>query len=520
MRSVRALFLGLCLVSCGDVDAARLAINDPLDLIDDVEGPLRLFVLPSDGYACDATTGAVAPMVPDVAEGMVADAVVDVSLTVESSAARAELEIAPGEYVVLVRGKGTDPVSGIPNVFIATGCARATISAGETIELNVTLIPIVGMGECGDGTFSPDEQCEDGNTAAGDGCSASCRTEPGPFNTTTGSGIRRPSIAGRSGQRWAGSFDAMNTDTRVRVLEPDGATVTSPSVLQMDDTLRGLLPTALGGTHLLASTAVAPSGRVAISFSQFSPVNVRVAFFDRNLAGEADSLVVRGGITGASSAAFAGDGTSMVVLEDSMSASGISGQIYASGTRTPIAADPFVIGTGASAPDVAGAADHFAVAFVSGGISLQRFGIDGTARDAAPIQLATSGSTPSVAALDDGRFLVAWADSGTVRARAIAADGTPGAVVDVGSGAAPSAAGAGSAFFVAWESGGAIRARVLAADGTPIPNREQPPTTADFEVAPSGTEPEVASGGPAGQARVMVVWTQGSAIFRRMFPIP
>ena len=34
-------------------------------------------------------------------------------------------------------------------------------------------------GTCGDGIWDPGEDCDDGNTNNGDGCSAICRTEPG-----------------------------------------------------------------------------------------------------------------------------------------------------------------------------------------------------------------------------------------------------------------------------------------------------------------------------------------------------
>jgi cysteine-rich repeat protein len=44
----------------------------------------------------------------------------------------------------------------------------------------VSLAPILALlldAECGDGTKDPDEECDDGNTLSGDGCSAECRTE-------------------------------------------------------------------------------------------------------------------------------------------------------------------------------------------------------------------------------------------------------------------------------------------------------------------------------------------------------
>src|SRR5690606_15076413 len=57
MRSSSLLVTTLALVvSCtGEMRGVPMAINDPLDLIDDVQGPLRLFVLPSEMFSCDAT---------------------------------------------------------------------------------------------------------------------------------------------------------------------------------------------------------------------------------------------------------------------------------------------------------------------------------------------------------------------------------------------------------------------------------------------------------------------------------
>lgn len=542
MRRLCAL---ACLLSaCGDTDRASLAIHDPLDLIDDVEGPLRLFVLPADRYTCDALTGAVSPEVPDVAEGMVDDAVADVSLTVSASMASTELDLAAGDYTVLVRGKGTDPVTMIPDVFIATGCAATTITANETVELRIALIPIVGMGECGDGTLSPDEQCEDSNTASGDGCSSDCRTERFDVSTTAGGDLERPRIGGAAGQRWTISYDSGGMDTLLRILEPDGATVTSPSVLMMDTRLRDAIG-ALVGVHLLSSTAVSSTtGRIGVSFTQFSAgsANVRVAFFDRNRNVEAGgSVQVRGGLATAaqptSSVALAGD-DAMVVLEDSMSATGISGQIYPDGTTAPIGADPFEIGQGTTlATDVvvAAASDHFIVAFAAGGdVFVQRFGSDGAARDAAAINVLEDATgtqdQPAIAALSDGRFVVAWRDTegdgdGTsIRARAYTATAPVAAafVVETSTGgdqSAPAVAAGAASFALVWQSGSALRARLLANDGTPITNHERPPTTADFEVG-SGGEVSVAAGGPSASPLFFAAWNEGGTIRGRVFPLP
>lgn len=549
MRSVRALPVLACLAfaSCGgDVGSTGLAINDPLDLIDDVyDGQLRLFVLPAGEYTCDAATGTVSPEVPDVGQGMFADAVADVTLEVASSRARAEVQVPGGEYTVLVRGKGTDPVTMVMNTFIATGCARVSIGPGETQEIRITLIPIVGEGTCGDGVLSPDEQCEDGNTTDGDGCSATCRTEPYVVSTAPME-QNGPSVAGAPGHRWALTYtNAADRTTLVHLLEPNGSTITFPSALMSDRDLGEILPTPLLSQYTFADVAVSPAGRIGIGLSHFSGggARVRVAFLDDSRTAEGDSVVVRDGLTvesqPESSVAFAGDGTFMIVFEDETSPSGLSGQVFAAGATTPVAADPFVVGqgiAGASDPVVAGAGDHFVVAFTAGGdVFVQRFGTDGSARDATGVPVledaAGMQTEPAVAALADGRALVAWRDASgdgmgsAVRARAFDASGAPAGdpfvlnttVEDDPS--APSLAGAGEVFLALFQSGGSVRGRVISANGTPIPNRERPPTTNDFEVAPSGSQPAAGAGGPSGNL-FMATWAEGGDIHARLFTLP
>lgn len=548
MRSAPVLFVLACVSlasSCGgDVAGTGLAINDPLDLIDDVDdGTLRLFVLPAESYACEATTGLIDPWPDDFEQGAFEEAVADVVLDVASSAARAEVQVPGGEYTVLVRGKGTDPVTMIPDTFIATGCARVAIGAGETQEIRVTLIPIVGEGNCGDGTFSPDEQCEDGNTTDGDGCSATCRTEPFVVSTTA-MGQDSPSVAGASARRWALTYtNTTDRMTLIRLLEANGGAVTTPSALMNDVVLGGVFTTPVSQQHIFSDVAVSSTGRVGVSFTHFGSggSRVRVGFLNENRTPDADSVVIREWIAPTppqfhSSAAFAGNGAFMVVLEDSTSPSGLSGQIFASGSTTPIATDPFVVGEGAtlaSDPVVSGASDHFVVAFTAGGdVFVQRFGTDGSARDAAGVAVledaAGMQNEPEVAALSDGRALVAWRDTegdgagSAIRARAFDAAGAAAGdafvlnTTTAGDQSAPSITSAGDVFLVGFQSGASVRARVIAANGTPLPNRDRPPTTADFEVAASGAQPALAAGGPGGDT-FMATWAEGGDIRARLF---
>ncbi len=542
--SLAAVFALVTATSCAPpVDGAAMAIHDPLALIDDVEGPLRLFILPSASYTCDGTTGMVSPEVPDVAEGMVLDAVVDLSLTVEASRAMASIDVPEGDYTVLVRGKGTDPVTMIPNVFIATGCAASSIANGATREVRITLLPIIGMGVCGDGTLSPDEQCEDGNTADGDGCGATCRTERFIVNTTTGGVQNHPAVGGAPGQRWTITYDSGNMTTLIRTLAPDGSTITSPSVLSMDADIDTVLSDISFGSQLLSDVAVAGDGRIGMAFADFNMgPDIRVAFFgaDRVPQNGGNSVRVYDGSSGMPggnpAVAFAGNGTMMVVYEDPTSSTGLRGATFASGSFTPTG--PFDVGTGlsaASAPDVAGTSDGFVVVMsAAGDVHAQRFGADGTPRDAAAVAVSMAAGVqdqPAVGATSGGDFLVTWRDElldggdTGIGARAFGSDGTPRQDAftlntdTTGPQSQPSVAAGASRFLVAFVSRGQARARYVSTMGDPLPNREAPPTTADFEIASSAIEVAAAAGGSDTTPVVMTVTHDADDVFARFLPL-
>ncbi|MBZ0121497.1 MAG: hypothetical protein K8H88_31160, partial [Sandaracinaceae bacterium] len=138
---------------------------------------------------------------------------------------------------------------------------------------------------------------------------------------------------------------------------------------------------------------------------------------------------------------------------------------------------------------------------------------------------------PAIGAQSDGCFLVAWRDgmgdgAGTsIRARVFGTDGAPAGEAFVvnsttaGDQAAPSVAAAEDRYAVVFTSDASVRARVLAASGDPVPNREQPPTTADF-VLGTGSAPSAAAGGSASQARWAAAWNEGGDIRARWLPLP
>ena len=66
---------------------------------------------------------------------------------------------------------------------------------------------------CGDGNVDPDEQCDDGNVADGDGCTAACRLE------RCGNGVRDP---GEDCDAGAANGTDECCDVACRVVDPDG----------------------------------------------------------------------------------------------------------------------------------------------------------------------------------------------------------------------------------------------------------------------------------------------------------
>lgn len=514
------LLLGSC-VAGGEASGPSLDLYDPYGLMD-VVGELRLLVFRADAYGCTAD-GTVTPEISDAPEGPFEDAVVNITLPVGESR---QLTLDEGTYVVHVRGRGTDPVSGRTNVIVATGCTpNVNIVGGETSEITVEIQDVVGTGVCDDGILSPDEQCEN---ATGPLPCVACQTQSFVAHTTTENVQDEPSVAWASGQRLVLAFDEAGA-VRTMFRAADGEVITSPAALALDADVEPRMD-----VQTLPATAVS-AARIAIAFQDFSMrsgnmSDVRVRFFngDRLPTGESvNVLAAAGGNQGRPALAMLADGTTLAVFEDGASSSGASAVRFAAGSTTPDAA--VAIGsTGVSAPAVAATSDGFVVAFASAGdVFVQRFGADGAATDATPIAVvegADAGGTqdqPTVAALADGRFFVAFRDEGmgAVRGRAFASSGSPAAVVTLGPGANPSAAAGAERFFVAWDASGTVRARIYDGTGAPARNRESPPTPDAFTVG-SGTEPVVAVGGPSGRVLAFVGFVSGGDVQGRLYPLP
>lgn len=553
-----ALAVGLALVpSCiAAPDAAVVALRDPYGLIDDVAAAgngLRIYVLPLATYTC-STDGVITPDIPDDAEpGSIADAVVDITVTVDTATdtATGEARVPVGDWTVLVEGRGVDPVSMRSDFVIASGCTTVTmLSAGETRDVPVTLLPQTGMGLCNDGILSSDEQCEPASTPL---CDATCRTIAQPLNNNTIAGTQgAPHLASRAGRRTVGTFDSL-PDTVLRMLDADGLNITSPGALERDATIDTVLMSSglpnLPNTQLGGQPAVAPDGRIAIPLIDYAMgepnSDVRLILLT------ADRMVLAGGAIHVKtsramaqrrpSAAFAGSGELLVVFEDTAATTGISATHFAAGSTTPTAEAAAVGSSGGTAPVLAAHDTGFVMAFAAADdVFFQRFGASGTPTDATPVAVLETATgvqdQPAIAALGNGTFVVAWREgdltagdgAGTaIRARIFGADGMPDTaafVVDsttAGDQSAPAVGAADGRFFFAWQSSGDVRARIFDATGAALRNREPTPDTSDFLVASgTATTPSVAPAGAGMTAVWLVAYAaptdgSGDVLFRR-----
>ncbi len=515
-----ALLSLLACVSGGDATPPRLSLKDPLGLMD-VVGDLRLLIFPADERSCTAD-GTVEPTLSDEPGATFEDAIVDLSFGVDEPVT---VTLNVGTYVVLVRGRGTDPVSMRTGVIVATGCAAdVTIGDGETSEITVELQDVVGTGVCDDGVLSPDEQCE---AATGPTPCDACRTQPFVAHTTTDGAQANPGLGWASGARYVLSFDEVNREGPIRLMVRDerGQIVTSPRALEVDQAVDFDVP--LPGAQTTSAAASSPA-RLGVAFGDFSTAlteggDILVRFFntDRVPAAPATLAGPRAMAQTQPTMAMTPDGTALVAFLDAAAPTGAS-FVHFVATATDPSSSPTPVGTTTvRSIDVAASAEGFVVATGGTGVSAHRVAADGSLVDASPIEVSTDDAVAvAVAALDDGRFFVAWEAGGEIRGRAFAADGTPRAAPQaIGRGAAPAAGAGGGRYLVAWERGGEIRARLYNGDGAAARNRERPPTPEEFLVG-SGSQPRVAVGGPTAQALAAVTWVSDGDVQSRLYPLP
>ncbi len=516
------ILLGSCVAGGGGgAPISGFDLHDPLGLMD-VVGDLRLLIFSADGRGCSAD-GTIEPAISDEPDAVFPDAIVDIAFSPDIGAT---VDLDAGQYVVLVRGRGTDPVTMIPNQIVATGCSPdVEIGAGETREITLELQDVVGMGVCDDGVLSPDEQCE---MATGPLPCAACQTQSFVFPTTIDGTQANAGAGWVQGGRFVVSFD---TDSEVRTMVRDdtGAIITSPSSLSIDQPVDRDSP--ISGAQITSDVGVSIR-RFGVAIGDFSTAmteggDILVRFFDtdRSAQGAFTLAAPRAGaqtdphVALISSSDSDIDGTALVVFNDASSASGASAAAFAADSTTTSA--PTTIGTtGASDPDVAATGTGFVVAFAASGIAAQRFGVDGAVVDATPIMVSASGDNPTVAALSSGQFFVAWHAGGSIRGRAFASDGTPlSDEQTVGSGTDPASGAGADRFLVAWQDGSNVHARLYNAMGAEARNRESPPSPGEFTVG-AGSQPQVAIGGTSERVAGAIVFESGGNVNARLYPLP
>ncbi len=544
MKSRLAACVCLSLSACiTDASSSRaITLRDPLGLIENVYASghaLELYVLPSGTYACTPNTGEISPALSET--NSASDAIVNVRLS-RDELERREVMVPAGRYTVFARGRGTDSISGENDTTIVRACTDADVTEGSTVGVTLTLVPVVGMGICGNGVLSSDEQCE---TSLAE-CDSECRTVRENLNTTTALIQNRVRVAATSGRRVIAVWDSDASSVGVRLFDPDGRGLRGLGPLVNDFTLDELSrPEGLPGVQTSGAPAVAPDGRVAIAFVDFgmgSP-HIRVGFFSDTLMRSGmyrTPYSTAAGSHARPTIAFHSSGQLGVVFEDSASSTGLMANLFqADGSLS--SAEPFIVGssqTSGQNPSIAALPNGFVVVFETRtGVHYQRFGIDGAAIDASARAVddgSNPRSHPSVATLSDGRFLVAWTETGApsdrmgtgVRARAFDTEGEPRGMafqvneVTNGDQSHATVAASDDRFIVAFESTHSIRARVFSDEGEPLLNRERPPTLGEFEVAPVGSRPAAAVIGQ-GPERVWWIAYEGpdnsGDIFARRF---
>ncbi len=539
----------------------------------------RLLVLPAEGHRCLAN-GSVEPPVPEDFATEPAEA--SAALMLPVGAPRAEttaIVLAEGDYRVLVQARGDDPLSGRRDTLIGTGCTTATVTGGETSMVRVLLHAVTIEGVCGDGALDASEQCDDGGTDDGDGCDASCHTEPSVAGIGVGgdsSGIQdQPALAWRPGQRLVLSYrskpDTASADVHLRIFSEDGSPLSSPVALEVGfpvDRITGEQRTP--AIDVAAGSTLVAFHDVRSALAQGGDVRARRFQTTTGTPDPPGSMPSRGvasflhdentGTQLAPAVSMAEDGTALAVFEDSRQPEGLAVRLIPPDSGSPSSddTDAWPVGNGASgrgaAPALVAFGDGWLLAFEANeDVWLQRIGRTGRPQGTAfrPLEddeAAGRQGRPALAALRDPRSgawrgLLAWEEEGpngdgegsTVRALLLDESGMPAAAPIVvpttttGDQRAPALAATAfeqagrqfARFVVAWQHGSTARARLFDADLTPALYRTNPPSTSDFELAANASAGlSVATGELSDRPGWAAAWSDGQDTFLRFFPLP
>lgn len=470
----RAALLVLALhTGCGDPAVlGSIALRlDEAGILDEID-TLTLDVHDSEGLTC-RTDGELEGT--PVGEPIVRD----LRLTVGEETT---VTVSEGERAFVVAGTAAGER-------VAAGCTIETLRSGQTVAVEISVHRLLHPGECGNDDLEASEQCDDGNTEAGDGCDAACATEEGTFPQGTDAAQVAPvASAGEGGDFAVSWFDTnANTGTFItlgfRDAEGERLTGGAGNDRPVNDQVRGD-PNA---------PAVGSSGAgTIVAWEDYSGVgadvpDVKVHFFG------ADSLELDGADTLAHedlegrqeqpSAAMGASGVSLVVwLDDTLAPPGVQGRAFDADGQ-PVGADPVELSGGQSVTSASAAAtaDGFAVAYAGDGIHLRIVDEEGASGDELEMDAPASATAPALAATADGAtVLVTWIAAGTVRGQLVEGGAAVGEAFDIsteGTAAEPAVAGGDALFGVVWRAGNDVFGRLVDDAGAPLFNRVQADTT-------------------------------------------
>ncbi len=545
-----AIGTGLFASTCGDQPAADigLVMVAPQGVLDDADA-ISLSVFPADGHTCGAD-GSVGEVPADAKTFNLTQTGCDTGV---KWCGDLTLDQDGSEQMFFVEATG-------PGGVLGQGCTTKKIDQ-DPLEVSIKIIRFVPEACCGDGALQAGELCDSGGSAACEGttadaiCQADCSTKQVPVDFEEGDaspgaiGQTSPSLvfAGGTGQLSGGlravyQTDATsNSDVGVRFFQSDLSPVDSPASL---GTPHELMVRCTGQDVALSRSQKSPriiafgSESSLVAFRSNSAVALRddayLAVTNGSGCNEAtnpelvytattnvDAIDVAAGPSGNALVVFADDGQIKAVA---YSASTGLGTVFdvAAGTE----------------PRVSGGSGGWVVAYRGAGagdddgILVSR--VSGTLAVSTPmvVNAVTAGAQdqPDVAALNDGRFAVAWRSGSDVYFQRYAADDTPtsgdqDAALQTGGGApaTPTIEGDSGAgyFVVAWAAGDAVRARFAGASSgflfNPVSGQND-----DFAVTSGATTPSVPA--VALGAFVAVGWSeQGGAapgIYARRLPVP
>ena len=458
---------------------------------------------------------------------------------------------------------------------IASGCTTATVQ-DDKANVSIKMMRFVTPAVCSDDILQPTEQCFPGGT---DLCDSDCQSNElllsvGSSANGTSTGVAgdksAPTLLWSAGTDQAGWLFAFytdratgamnNTDIGMRVMGDDLLPVKAPpapvayasaSLFLPNGTNSGNLPPAPAAFSQSAAHAAFLGSKIYVAFqdddspgSQGLDIHLRAM----DARGAADARIGINGDLGAGEAliqaapAIASSGTKLFVAWEVQPDGKISGRaLTPPNTLSP--QNDISTGTGNSHVSLAKTASGFVAVWQSGtGIKLRAITADGTPQGAEQNVSEGSGaaSAPQVAALDDGRFAIAWTAGGDIVVQRYDAAGVKIAgdqaapVNDVIRDATQSSAtiggtpAEGGSYVVAWldESTNHVRGRFLGGSDGFLVNHVTGQSS-EFQMSRSDgrvrANPTIAAGGSG--PFVAVAWEDkgggaGTGIVARRFPLP